>query len=384
MAASPYYGLSWMIILFLFAYPIGLVVTILWFILQVSDYEYDELEMLGNSNSDSNSSSTLTTGVILIHPIGVGIGKWFYERLMSALYENSNQTDLHLKVVVPDLLGSASACNPTVKPDKFRLRNLPLLNISDWSDQILDLMSKTQQDTNVQSWCIVANGGCSPIALQVAQKCTHCNSSTPINVSNIILSSIPRLPFFLEASSNPNKVAKSYKTLCGVIGNLFWWYSCRNEGSFIQRFSEKNLVANPQTLGPTWRSNCYKTAKMNNGRSKYSTFAFLAGALQDGCIQSLKSLKKSKCTIQVHIIKGIDKRRNRAKSWFWQSKRKVKDIEAHEEVKSNLSDYLRNNGIKGKEATVNGRISLAHEDSIGYCNSMLYFLVSKNSNTMSK
>ena len=92
MAANPCYGLLWIIILFVFAYPIGLVVTILWFILQVSDYEYDELEILGNSNSDSNSSSTLTTGVILIHPIGVGIGKWFYERLMSALCENSNQT----------------------------------------------------------------------------------------------------------------------------------------------------------------------------------------------------------------------------------------------------------------------------------------------------
>ena len=45
---------------------------------------------------------------------------------------------------------------------------------------------------------------------------------------------------------------------------------------------------------------------------------------------------------------------------------------------------LRNNGINGKEATVNGRISLAHEDSIGHCNSTLCFLASKNSNTMSK
>ena len=58
-------------------------------------YKYDML-MLGppvsSSQSSSSSSSTTTTtatmdtiGIVLIHPIGVGISRWFYERLLHAL-----------------------------------------------------------------------------------------------------------------------------------------------------------------------------------------------------------------------------------------------------------------------------------------------------------
>ena len=81
------------------------------------------------------------------------------------------------------------------------------------------------------------------------------------------------LSFFLKnetmmmMNNDPNnKVAKSYRTLSGIPGKLFWWYACRNKGAFIQTFSEKNLIADPKNLGDAWRSNCYETAILYGGR----------------------------------------------------------------------------------------------------------------------
>ena len=276
----------------------------------------------------------------------------------------------------------------------------------------------TATTSKIDRWCVITNGGCSPIALQLAERrnlknAADAGASPP--VSNLILSSVPRLPFFLKnydededtaattsntsaKKNDPSKVAKSYRTLSGIPGNLFWWYACRKEGAFIQTFSEKNLIADPKNLGEKWRSNCYETAILYNGRGKYSTFSFLAGTLQDGCRQSLEALKDT--PVQIDVIKGADIRRNQAKSWFWQKQKKTnkndknkdeKEREGADQIstptvkKTNnnnnnnktyetFRDYVENNGNGGKEVVIEGRISLAHEDPDGYADAILQFL----------
>ena len=345
------------------------------------DHDFDQLE-IGN-----NTTKNTTTGVVLIHPIGVGISKWFYHRLLNSLAKNKTSSSCRLVIVSPDLLGSGSACNPTTTisnnngQQQERKQHLPLLNISDWSDQLEDLMTKIEEESSssIDRWCLVANGGCSPIAIQVAQRSVQGSASFfPTKVSNVILSSVPRLPFFLPTNNNedhhPSKVHKSYRMLCGIIGNLFWWYACRKQGAFIQKFSETNLVADPANLGDQWRPNCYETARLSGGKSKYATFAFLAGTLQDGCVESLNVLLKEDQNnngVRIDIIQGRDVRRNKAKSWFWQkSKRKPVKKEPHKTFR----DFLEENGNRGKEILIGGRISLAHEDPEGYSSAILEFL----------
>ncbi|KAG7364170.1 hypothetical protein IV203_037372 [Nitzschia inconspicua] len=348
-------------------------------------YDYDLMKV----GYDSRSRVLNTTGIVLIHPIGVGISKWFYERLMSSLattyyegdFRKQNQRKNRFLVIAPDLLGSGSACNATMykagaDSEPVEMTKYPLFNISDWTSQIQHLMEDVEKTHVIDQWCVVANGGCSPIALQIAAKSV--NSQHPINhaqVSNVILSSVPRLPFFLRPNNTPAKVQKSYRILCGLPGNLFWWYACRNEGAFIQKFSEKNLVADPNNLGEKWRLDCYTNAKMNGGRSKYSTFAFLAGTLQDGCIESLRNLNGS--DVSIDVIKGGDIRQNRARSWFWQRK-KPKTEEDDDTVTfrpyASFRDYVEKNGNRGQEVVIGGRISLAHEDPCGYSRAMWNFL----------
>ena len=380
-------------------------------------YDYNE-RIIDAASKRAGSQQTKTTGIILIHPIGVGIGKWFYDRLFTFLSKercNNNDRfmmeDRRLVVLAPDLLGSATACCPTDIASGTAITNkLPLLNITDWSGQILHLMSEyetkcclEERGYTIDNWCIVANGGCSPIALHVAASSysTILNqtgiipSSLRAPVTHVILSSPPRLSFFLPISTasaaiDPNKVQKSYRILSGIVGQLFWWYALRNNGTFIQKFSERNLVGNPTNLGKEWTPNCIATARLHNEQSRYSTFAFLAGSLQDGCLESLRILLKghnSTSPIKIDFIRGTDRRRNRARSWFWTRRGKRKEKSAHTKKsggKRNSSDvassagemtiqqYVSNNGNRGKEVFVDGaRISLAWENADEYAKRLL-------------
>ena len=185
-------------------------------------------------------------------------------------------------------------------------------------------------------------------------------------LTNVIISSPPRLPFFID-STDPFKVHKSYSTLSGLSGNMFWWYALRKDGKFIQKFSERNLVGDPSSLGEDWTPNCLTAARLYNGQSRYSTFAFLAGTLQDGCLDSLNMLRGSNITID--FIRGSDKRRNQAKSWFWSRKKKqtVKGVDSRNEEdttesgdaptkdEKTIQQYVQNNGNRGNELFVGGR-----------------------------
>ena len=135
---------------------------------------------------------------------------------------------------------------------------------------------------------------------------------------------------------------------------------------------EKNLVADPSNLGSQWRPNCVEAAKVPT--SRYSTFAFLAGTLQDGCQESLPALMGS--DVSIDFIKGRDKRRNRARSWFWQKAKKKQPPPPQEqpERQPTLAEYVRENETGGREELVGGRISLAHEDAEGYARALFKFI----------
>lgn len=276
------------------------------------NYTYKEVQ-LPSSSTASNNNKLLT--ILLIHPIGVGIDSWFYNRLLQEMY-NYN-AERNIVVLTPDLLACGSASNPTIvettpndKPSSPS--KLPLFNVTDWSLQIQQLMlSYEQQHSNkFIEWCIVSNGGCVPIALQVAQDFCQSRQLFQGNLTNVILSAPPRLSGLLQYPPPASKIKKSYRTLSGFAGKLFWWWALRNNGAFVQKFSEKNLAADPVNLGEEWTPTCVATAT-TYPNSRYSTFMFLAGALQQSCKPALDAIAKENVTVDV--ILGGDKRKNPAR-----------------------------------------------------------------------
>jgi len=219
-------------------------------------------------------------------------------------------------MLAPDLLACGSASNPitttTNNGNQVTLCKLPLFNVTDWSIQIQQLMHTFEQEhfESDVDWCIVSNGGCVPIALDVGERFAESRHAFAGNLTSIVLSAPPRLSGLLRESPPKEKVEKSYRTLSGIVGKIFWWYSLRRNGKFVQKFSEQNLAADPKNLGDEWTPTCVDIATMYPN-SRYSTFAFLAGALQQSCRPALDALKNS--TVSVNVILGGDKRRNPAK-----------------------------------------------------------------------
>lgn len=337
------------------------------------NYEYNELVI---PPSLSNANICKTRIILFIQPIGVGIGRWYYDRLLEVFqtpeFQNNEWKNIYL---VPDLLGCGSASLISSNGSKAELNRLPLLNVIDWSGQIMDLMSKYEKQMSVSDadqleWCLVSNGGCVPIALEVARKYIENTSMVKANLTNLILSATPRIGSLLKPQDN-GKIQKSFRTLSGTAGNLFWWYSLRNDGAFIQKFSEKNLASRAENLGEQWRPKCVETAKSFNGLSKFSTFAFLAGSLNGGNQERFDALKGVDW-IKIDVITGGDKRSNAAKSWFWTKDKKTAVVNKKDEILEHTTEvtslvpFLKENGNSGREIVVKGRRCPAHEDAKGF------------------
>ena len=110
--------------------------------------------------------------------------------------------------------------------------------------------------------------------------------------------------------------------------------------------------------------------------------------------RALDALKGS--DVKVDFIRGTDKRRNRAQSWFWQQRKKGRrDAESRggsdsvstdtkekgdtslnekEAEPDTIQKYVQMNGNRGETAYIGGRISLAHEDANGYADALMKFI----------
>ena len=307
-----------------------------------------------------------------------------------------------------------------LKDERVEVKKLPLLSVDDWLDQLLGLVSNCkseqrllgEEETGEISWCVVSNGGCTSIALEVSRRLSSVNNSSSLApprypLTHLVLSATPSTESLFSPVDLPEG-QKSYRTLSRrAVGGLFWWYSLRNEGVFIQKFSEKNLMARPENIGKDWRPRCYATAKAFEGKSRYSTFAFLAGSLNGGngvrlddLIRWNKGNGSDNKSIGVAIIIGGEMKGKAARSWFW--KRRPKVIE-DEKTRMSMTEqtnpkdpndrfyrnplnelpppratftaYLRKNGFRCTETIVGGRFCPAHEDARGYARAVMGLLV---------
>lgn len=344
-------------------------------------YEYNEV-----------SNPVGTIAVLLIPPIGVGIGRWYFDRLLTQLAQaHLKQIDSY-QFIALDLLASGSASNPIITRDDktnqtISTVHLPLFTLDDWSNQLVHFMSQYQQShKNIQEWCIVANGGCAPLALEVVSQCNRSNLN-PHNVTirHVVLSAPPSIQSILvRQSPDMEKLERTYyNILLRWPGKLFWWYALRNRGIFLRRFAERNLFSDPANLGWEWCPNCLQTALLHEQRTKHSTFAFLAGALQRNCQDVFQDLKlqhtsthnQDSAKLQISLILPRDTKENRAKSWLWQKQRhKATQSARAQSLPQSWVEYLSENHLGGNNRVVDGRRCIAYEDPRGFAEALVSLL----------
>lgn len=198
--------------------------------------------------------------LLLIHPIGVGLSRRFWDRFIQAwLQTHPNQT-----IYNPDLLGCGESDMPHLayKPE-------------DWAEQLLHFIQTVVQKPVI----VLAQGALFPVAIELTQQ------ADAQLIRGLVLSGPPAWAVISKPTPNWQQEL-SWKLFDSVLGQAFYKYAERRD--FIQRFSIRQLFAEAKDVDGEWLDRLAGDAK--NQASRYSVFSFLAGFWRKDYTQAIAQL----------------------------------------------------------------------------------------------
>lgn len=208
---------------------------------------------------DSNTASPL----VLIHPIGVGLSRQFWQRFCQSWHEQKNPNRLFL----PDLLGCGESDMPPVA-----YRN------EDWANQLLHFLTTVVQQPAI----LVIQGALFPVAITLAQM-----PEARTWIKRFVLSGPPAWSV-MTMPSPPWQTRLLWNLLFEPpVGPLFYRYARRR--AFLESFSIKQLFGNSQDVDDIWLDTLEAGAA--NPASRYAVFSFLAGFWRQDYTERLQSLQ---------------------------------------------------------------------------------------------
>ena len=196
-----------------------------------------------------DSSVEASTPLVLIHPIGVGLSRTFWQRFIKSwLVHNPNST-----VYNPDLLGCGNCDMPAVA-------YYPV----DWAAQLAYFIKTIVKKPVV----LVVQGASLPIAIELTQ------ILEPHWIEKLVLSAPPAWRTITDAAK-PKQQQLLWNLLFDSplgLGKLLYLYVRRRQ--FIESFSIRQLFGDAK-VDDSWLDELTKGAK--DARSRYAVFSFLAG-----------------------------------------------------------------------------------------------------------
>lgn len=187
------------------------------------------------------------TPILLIHPIGVGLSRRFWDRFIQSWL--SAQPDQ--MIYNPDLLG----CGESEMP---HLAYTP----ADWAEQLWHFIRTVVQ----RPVTVIAQGALFPVAIALTQK------AGPEWISQLVLSGPPAWTVMTKATPAWRQKV-SWNLFDSPLGSGFYQYARRR--AFIQRFSVRQLFAEPDAVDAEWLDRL--TTDAQKADSRYAVFSFLAG-----------------------------------------------------------------------------------------------------------
>ncbi|MGG6269591.1 alpha/beta fold hydrolase [Leptolyngbya sp. AN03gr2] len=180
--------------------------------------------------------------LLLIHPIGVGLSRQFWQRFVNSWQPNP--------IYNPDLLGCGECDMP-------RIAYAPI----DWARQLQFFLQTVIKTPAI----VIAQGASSPIAIELA-------NIEPNLVKAIVFSGSPAMSLLSrDTSERSHRIA--WNIFDSPFGNGFYRYARRTE--FLRNFSIRQLFANGAQVDSEWLSTL-KQGSENLG-SRHAVFAFLSG-----------------------------------------------------------------------------------------------------------
>jgi pimeloyl-ACP methyl ester carboxylesterase len=209
--------------------------------------------------------STNQTPLLLIHPIGVGLSRRFWDRFIHAWLQSGQLPSGQTQTIYnPDLLGCGESDMPKIayKPE-------------DWAAQLLDLIQTVIQ----QPVIVLAQGALFPVAIELAQKVQ------PGQIRGLVLSGPPAWPVMTRQTPDWQQKL-SWNLFDSPLGLAFYQYAQRR--GFIERFSIRQLFAEAAAVDAEWLNRLATDAKTQ--ASRHAVFSFLAGFWRKDYTEAISKL----------------------------------------------------------------------------------------------
>ena len=187
--------------------------------------------------------------LLLLHPIGVGLSSWFWERFIQAWLQKGQP----YPVYNPDLLGCGESDMPRIA-----------YHPADWAEQLEFFIQTVVKKPVV----LIVQGALFPVAIALLQRPSASNW-----VQGMILSGPPSGPVMTHPGKAWQKRLVWNLLFDGPIGQAFYRYARRRQ--FLQSFSVRQLFAEAEKVDESWLSALQAGA--SNLNSRYAVFSFLAG-----------------------------------------------------------------------------------------------------------
>ncbi len=184
--------------------------------------------------------------IVLIHPIGVGLSRQFWQRFIRQWHEQENPGVIYN----PDLLGCGESTMPRAayKPD-------------DWGAQLEHFVKTVVQEPVV----LVIQGALAPVALA-------CIARFPELIRGMVWSGPPAWRL-ITTPTKPSQQKLAWNLFDTPAGAAFYRYARREK--FLRSFSERQLFGNPADVDQEWLDELHRGSRDLN--SRHAVFAFLAG-----------------------------------------------------------------------------------------------------------
>ncbi|MBW4556178.1 MAG: alpha/beta hydrolase [Trichormus sp. ATA11-4-KO1] len=208
-------------------------------------------------------NNSLSEGIplLLIHPIGVGLSRQFWQRFRCEWYTAGHRNLIYN----PDLLGCGESDMPHVA-----------YTPKDWAEQLHYFLQTVVQKPVV----VVVQGALLPVAIELVQKELNL-------ISGLILAGPPAWPVITkESSAWGQKLA--WNVFDSPLGNAFYRYARTTK--FLRSFSIRQLFASENAVDAEWLN--MLVAGAENPASRHAVFSFLAGFWRQNYSSYLASIQQ--------------------------------------------------------------------------------------------
>ncbi|MDZ7961728.1 MAG: alpha/beta hydrolase [Aulosira sp. DedQUE10] len=213
-----------------------------------------ELHQPNNSNFDG-------IPLLLIHPIGVGLSRQFWQRFCREWYQVGHRNLIYN----PDLLGCGESDMPHVA-----------YTPSDWAEQLHYFLKTVVQKPVI----VVVQGALLSIATKLVQ-------IEPNLIHSLVFASPPAWAIMTKKSPAwQQKLA--WNLFDSPLGNAFYRYA--RTPKFLRSFSTRQLFATSETADQEWLNTLVAGAE--NTANRYAVFSFLAGFWRQDYSNDIAAIKQ--------------------------------------------------------------------------------------------